>query len=122
MSIKNLGIIGGGQLGSLLADAAKKLNIQTTIYCDDIDAPAQKFCDNFIFGKYDDKNKIQEFTKVVDIITYEFENIPYETLNNINLSKPVLPKPSVNKLIQHRISEKDFINKLNIISSQSCLV
>ena len=114
MSIKNLGIIGGGQLGSLLADAAKKLNIQTTIYCDDIDAPAQNFCDNFIFGKYDDKNKIQEFTKVVDIITYEFENIPYKTLNNINLSKTVLPKPSVNKLIQHRISEKDFINKLNI--------
>ena len=114
MSIKNLGIIGGGQLGSLLAVAAKKLNIQTTIYCDDIDAPAQNFCDNFIFGKYDDKNKIQEFTKVVDIITYEFENIPYETLNNINLAKPVLPKPSINKLIQHRISEKDFINKLNI--------
>ena len=114
MSIKNLGIIGGGQLGSLLADAAKKLDIQTTIYCDDIDAPAQNFCDNFIYGKYDDKNKIQEFIKVVDIITYEFENIPYETLNDINLSKPVLPKPSVNKLIQHRISEKDFINKLNI--------
>ena len=114
MSIKNLGIIGGGQLGSLLAVAAKKLNINTIIYCDDVDAPAQKFCDNFIFGKYDDKNKIQEFTKVVDIITYEFENIPYETLNNINLAKPVLPKPSINKLIQHRISEKDFINKLNI--------
>ena len=114
MSIKNLGIIGGGQLGSLLADAAKKLNIQTTIYCDDIDAPAQNFCDNFIYGKYDDKNKIQEFIKVVDIITFEFENIPYETLNNINLAKPVLPKPSINKLIQHRISEKDFINKLNI--------
>ena len=89
MSIKNLGIIGGGQLGSLLADAAKKLNIQTTIYCDDIDAPAQNFCDNFIYGKYDDKNKIQEFIKVVDIITYEFENIPYETLNNINLIKPL---------------------------------
>tara|TARA_B100000989_G_scaffold295844_1_gene277739 strand:- start:578 stop:1624 length:1047 start_codon:yes stop_codon:yes gene_type:complete len=114
MSIKNLGIIGGGQLGSLLAVAAKKLDIQTTIYCDDIDAPAQNFCDNFIYGKYDDKNKIQEFIKVVDIITYEFENIPYETLNDINLSKAVLPKPSVNKLIQHRISEKDFINKLNI--------
>jgi len=114
MSMKNLGIIGGGQLGSLLAVAAKKLNIQTTIYCDDIDAPAQNFCDNFIYGKYDDKHKIHEFTKVVDIITYEFENIPYKTLNNINLSKTVLPKPSVNKLIQHRISEKDFINKLNI--------
>ena len=56
MSIKNLGIIGGGQLGSLLAVAAKKLNIKTTIYCDDIDAPAQNFCDNFIYGNYEFSN------------------------------------------------------------------
>jgi len=48
------------------------------------------------------------------VVTYEFENIPYETLNEINKIKPVLPKPSVNRLIQHRIAEKDFINKLNI--------
>ena len=114
MSEKNLGIIGGGQLGSLLSVAAKKLNIKTTIFCDDPDAPAQKFCDNFIFGKYDDKQKIQEFAQKVDLITYEFENIPYETLNQMNKLKPVLPKPSVNRLIQHRIAEKDFVNKLNI--------
>ena len=114
MSEKNLGIIGGGQLGSLLSVAAKKLNIKTTVYCDDINAPAQNFCDQFIFGEYNDKSKIQEFVKKVDIITFEFENIPYETLNEINKFKPVLPKPSVNKLIQHRIAEKDFVNKLNI--------
>ncbi len=111
---KNLGIIGGGQLGSLLSVAAKKLNIKTTIFCDDPEAPAQNFCDNFIFGKYDDKQKIQEFLQKVDLITYEFENIPYETLNEMNKLKPVLPKPSVNRLIQHRIAEKDFVNKLNI--------
>ena len=52
--------------------------------------------------------------KQVDIVTYEFENIPYETLNEINKLKPVLPKPSVNRLIQHRLAEKDFVNKLNI--------
>ena len=111
---KNLGIIGGGQLGSLLSVAAKKLNIKTTIFCDDPEAPAQNFCDNFIFGKYDDKQKIKEFLQKVDLITYEFENIPYETLNEMNKLKPVLPKPSVNRLIQHRIAEKDFVNKLNI--------
>ena len=111
---KNLGIIGGGQLGSLLSVAAKKLNIKTTIFCDDPEAPAQNFCDNFIFGKYDDKQKIQEFLQKVNLITYEFENIPYETLNEMNKLKPVLPKPSVNRLIQHRIAEKDFVNKLNI--------
>ena len=114
MSEKNLGIIGGGQLGSLLSVAAKKLNIKTTVFCDDPEAPAQKFCDDFIFGKYDDKQKIQEFAQKVDLITYEFENIPYETLNQMNKLKPVLPKPSVNRLIQHRIAEKDFVNKLNI--------
>ena len=114
MSIKNLGIIGGGQLGSLLAVAAKKLNINTIIYCDDVDAPAQNFCNKFIHGRYDDKVKMQEFIKEIDVITYEFENIPYETLNEMNKVKPVLPKPSVNRLIQHRIAEKDFINKLNI--------
>ena len=114
MSEATLGIIGGGQLGSLLAMAAKKLNIKTIIFCDDIDAPAQKFSDDFICGKYDDQKKISEFVSKANIITYEFENIPYETLNAINQSKPVLPKPSVNRIIQHRIAEKDFINRLNI--------
>ena len=114
MSKKNLGIIGGGQLGSMLSEAAKKLDIQTIVYSDDQDAPAQNFCDEFIFGDYADKKKIQEFIDKVDIITYEFENIPYETLNEMNKSKTVLPKPSVNRLIQHRIAEKDFVNKLNI--------
>jgi len=114
MSIINLGIIGGGQLGSMLSNAAKKLNIKTTIYCDDVDAPAQNFCDEFIFGEYDNKKKILEFASKVDIITYEFENIPFETLNEVNKIKSVLPKPSINRIIQHRLAEKDFINKLNI--------
>ena len=114
MSEINLGIIGGGQLGSLLSVAAKKLNVKTIIYCDDIDAPAQNFCEQFIFGDYNDKNKIIEFVNKVDLITYEFENIPFETLNEMNKMKKVLPKPSVNRLIQNRLAEKDFINKLNI--------
>ena len=114
MTVKNLGIIGGGQLGSMMSSAAKKLDIRTVIYSDDKDAPAQNFCDEFIFGGYDDKQKILEFISKVDVISYEFENIPYETLNEMNKLKPVLPKPSVNRLIQHRIAEKDFVNKLNI--------
>ena len=114
MSEITLGIIGGGQLGSMLAIAAQKLNIKIIVFCDDIDAPAQNFCDKFIYANYDDNKKIIEFVNLVDFVTYEFENIPYETLNEINKLKPVLPKPSVNRLIQHRLAEKDFINKLNI--------
>jgi len=114
MSEIKLGIIGGGQLGSMLCQAAKKLNIKTIIYSDDVDSPAQNFCDEFISSEYSNKDKIYEFAKKVDVITYEFENIPYDTLNELNKLKPVSPKPSVNRLIQHRLAEKDFINKLNI--------
>ncbi len=109
-----LGILGGGQLGSMLSTAAKKLNIKTIIFSDDKDAPAQNFCDEFIYASYNDKNKILYFANKVNIITYEFENIPFETLSELNKLKTVLPKPSVNRLIQHRLAEKDFINKLNI--------
>ena len=114
MSKQTLGIIGGGQLGSMLAVAAKKLEIKTIIFCDDAEAPAQNFSNEFIYGEYNDQNKINEFINKVDVITYEFENIPYETLHKINKIKPVFPKPSVNRIIQHRLAEKDFINKLNI--------
>ena len=109
-----LGILGGGQLGSMLSVAAKKLNIKTVIYSDDQDSPAQNFCDEFIFGEYKDTNQILNFIKKVTVVTYEFENIPFETLNEINKLKTVFPKPSINRLIQHRLAEKDFVNKLNI--------
>ena len=118
MSKPILGIIGGGQLGSMLATAAKKINIKTVIFCDDADAPGQKFSNEFIYGKYNDQNAIDQFINAVDIITFEFENIPYETLNEMNKKKPVLPKPSVNRIIQHRLAEKDFINKFNIRTTQ----
>ena len=108
-----LGIIGGGQLGSMLASAAKKINIKTVIFCEDQDAPAQKFSDGFVCGKYDDEKKINDFVEKVDIVTFEFENIPFETLIKINQVKKVLPKPSINKIVQHRLYEKDFINKCN---------
>ena len=118
MSKPTLGIIGGGQLGSMLSIAAHKLNIKTVIFCDDADAPAQNFSNDFIHGAYNDQSKINEFIDKVDVITYEFENIPYETLHEINKIKKVLPEPSVNRIIQHRLAEKDFINKLNIRTTQ----
>ena len=118
MAKLTLGIIGGGQLGSMLATAAKKLKIKTVVFCDDVEAPAQKFSDEFVYGRYDDQNKINEFLSKADVITFEFENIPYKTLNEINKKKTVLPKPSVNRIIQHRLAEKDFINKFNIRTTQ----
>ncbi len=114
MSEITLGILGGGQLGSMLSLAAEKINIKSIIYSDDKDAPAQNFCNEFIYGKYNNKEQIYDFVKKSNVITFEFENIPFETLNEISKIKSVYPKPSINRLIQHRLAEKDFINKLNI--------
>ena len=75
-----LGIIGGGQLGSMLAIAAKKLNIETLILSDDSEAPAKKFCDEFIISDYNRIKSIEEFANKVDVVTFEFENIPFKIL------------------------------------------
>ena len=61
-----LGIIGGGQLGSMLAIAAKKLDLKTVVYCDDPNAPARNFCNNFFAAEYSDKKKIFEFVNLVN--------------------------------------------------------
>ena len=114
MSIRVLGIIGSGQLGSLLCQAAKKLNIKTIVISDDENGPAQKYSDKFIYSKYDDKKRIREFINGVDIITYEFENIPISILKEIDKEKKVLPKPEINKIIQNRQLEKTFVNNLGI--------
>jgi len=114
MNISVLGIVGGGQLASLLAEAAKKLKIKTIILSDDIDAPAKNFAEKFIYGKYDDESVVNEFINSVDLVTYEFENIPNAILNKIEYEKVILPKPKINKLVRNRLTEKDFLNKNNI--------
>ena len=92
-----LGIIGGGQLGSMLSQAAKKLDFRTVIYCDDQDAPAQIYSDEFIFGDYNDKIKLQEFINKVDCILTP--NIP---------EAEILTKTKIN-------SKEDMIYAANIL-------
>ncbi len=104
-----LGIIGGGQLGSMLATAAKKLNIKTIVLSDDTEAPAKNFCDELIISDYNKVKNIEEFANKVDIVTFEFENIPFKILEYIGKLKPILPKPTVNKIVQNRFTEKKFI-------------
>ena len=122
MSNPKLGIIGGGQLGSLLSDAAKSLNVETVILADDTNAPARNFTNNFICGNYEDEKIINEFINKVDLITFEFENIPYRVLKNINKFRTVLPNPEINKLIQNRNTEKDFLNKIDIRTTKYTLI
>ena len=114
MSDITLGIIGSGQLGSLLCQAAKKLKVKTIVISDDQQGPAQNYADEFIFSEYNNEDKIKEFVDKADIVTYEFENIPVKILKQINKEKEVLPKPDINQVIQNRNLEKTFLNDLGI--------
>ena len=118
MSDITLGIIGSGQLGMMLCQAAKKLNVKTVVISDDEEGPAQNYADQFIFSKYDNQEKIAEFIDNVDVVTFEFENIPVDILKQIEKEKKVLPKPEVNKIIQNRKLEKSFVNKLDISTTE----
>jgi 5-(carboxyamino)imidazole ribonucleotide synthase len=118
MSDITLGIIGSGQLGSMLCQAAKKLNVKTVVISDDEQGPAQDYCDQFIFSKYDDQTKIKNFINKVDVVTFEFENIPLDILKSIDKEKKVFPKPDINKIIQNRKLEKSFVNELGIKTTE----
>ena len=118
MSDITLGIIGSGQLGSMLCQAAKKINVKTVVISDDKQGPAQNYCDQFIFSKYDDQTKIKDFINKVDVVTFEFENIPVDILKNIDKVKKVYPKPNINKIIQNRKLEKTFVNDLGIKTTE----
>jgi len=124
-----LGIIGGGQLGSMLATAAKKLNIKTIVLSDDPEAPAKNFCDEFFVSDYNKVKKIEEFANKVDVVTFEFENIPFKILEYILKFKPVLPNPVINQIVQNRFTEKKFIrntasmfNELEIKTTNYALI
>ena len=118
MSDSTLGIIGSGQLGSMLCQAAKKLNIKTVVISDDEQGPAQKYADQFIFAKYDNQQKIKQFIDKADVVTFEFENIPIKILEQIEKEKKVLPKPEINKIIKNRKLEKSFVNELGIATTK----
>ena len=113
-----LGIIGSGQLGSMLCQAAKKLNVKTVVISDDEQGPAQNYCDQFIFSKYDNQIKIKDFINKVDVVTFEFENIPVDILKSIDKEKKVYPKPNINKITQNRKLEKAYINDIGIKTTE----
>ncbi len=117
-----LGIIGGGQLGSMLALAAKKINIKTIILSDDPEAPAKNFCDELIISDYNKVKNIEEFANKVDVVTFEFENIPFKILEHIEQFKPVLPKPIINQIVQNRFTEKKFLNNAGIKTTDYALI
>ena len=117
-----LGIIGGGQLGGMLAAAAKKIKVKTIILTDDPKAPANNFCDEIIISDYNKLKKIDDFVSKVDFITFEFENIPFKVLEYITKQKSVHPRPAINQIVQNRFIEKNFVNNEGIKTTNYALI
>ena len=109
-----LGIFGGGQLGKFLVQSAKNLNIRTFVFTDSVDSPAIYYCDDFIISSYENKKKLDFFIKNIDLATFEFENIPFKTLDYVEKKINVSPKPTIIKILQDRLKEKTFLNSIGI--------
>ena len=86
-----IGILGGGQLGMMLCDAAKEIDIETHVFCPDDDCPSKGRSTYFSIGEYSDEEKIIKFSNSVDFITYEFENIPIKTIDSVSYTHLTLP-------------------------------
>ena len=111
---KIMGILGGGQLGRMSAMAAARLGIKTHIYCPEIDAPASHVAALTFTADYNDKAALKKFAQSVDVISYEFENIPVETVQYLKKLKPVYPDDYLLEIAQHRWHEKQFLNNIGI--------
>ena len=109
-----VGIFGGGQLGMMLCEAAKKLKVRTHIFCPDTNAPAQLHSDFFTNADYMNEDDVLQFEKSVDFITYEFENIPLETINSLANKSKIRPGKLSLEKSQDRLLEKRFLDSLNI--------
>lgn len=113
-----LGIFGGGQLGKFLVQSAKKLNIRTFVFTDSFDSPAIYHSDDFIISNYKNKKKLDFFIKNIDLATFEFENIPFQTLDYVEKKITVSPKPSIIRILQDRLKEKKFLNSIGIKTTE----
>ena len=109
-----VGILGGGQLGRMLAMAAARMGLKVVVFAPDRDSPAFQVAGAHIVAAYDDQMALQRFATQVDVITYEFENIPGDTGAFLASLKPVRPNPTALAVIQNRIAEKAFVQKLGI--------
>lgn len=105
-----IGILGGGQLGRMLATAATELGYRTHIFCPDKNSPAFDVASEVTVADYDDKDALRKFLGMIDVVTYEFENIPHTSLELIQDAVPVHPSPDLLKISQNRLREKNFIN------------
>ncbi|MBZ0139412.1 MAG: 5-(carboxyamino)imidazole ribonucleotide synthase [Pseudorhodoplanes sp.] len=109
-----IGILGGGQLGRMLAQAAAKLGLHCHIFSPQSDSCAFEVVRRSTIADYSDVAALDAFAADCDVITYEFENVPAQCAAFLKSRKPVLPDPAVLERTQDRLIEKDFVSALKI--------
>ncbi|MGK2285710.1 5-(carboxyamino)imidazole ribonucleotide synthase [Pedomonas sp. V897] len=109
-----IGILGGGQLGRMIAQAAARLGYRCHIFCPEIDGPASHVAAKTVNGAFEDEDALRAFVKDVDIVTYEFENVPAATARLLSEHAPLAPNARALEVAQDRITEKSFVRDLGL--------
>ena len=122
ISGSTIGILGGGQLGQMLSMAASRLGFKTHIFEPSENPPASNVSSKFTRAEYDDYDALKQFASSVDVVTYEFENVPTAALDIIETQSEIFPNREALKISQDRLIEKEFINKLGFKTASFCEV
>jgi 5-(carboxyamino)imidazole ribonucleotide synthase len=109
-----IGILGGGQLGRMTAMAAARLGYRATVYAPEIESVAGQVTAGHVKGDYDDKAALSRFASQVDVVTYEFENVPEAAVIECQRHTPVRPGVKPIHFAQHRLREKELFRKCGI--------
>lgn len=109
-----IGIVGGGQLARMLAIAAVQYGLKVHIYAPEANSPAFEVTGIHTCAPYEDEENLRRFANGVDVVTYEFENIPTPAVELLHKLKPLHPNPNALATTQDRLKEKTFISELGI--------
>ena len=109
-----IGILGGGQLGRMIALAAAPLGLKTHVYAPDPDSPAFDVASERTVASYEDEAALKAFADTVDVVTYEFENVPAETARIVSGRKALFPDARALEITQDRLAEKSFLRKIGL--------
>ncbi|MBM3566213.1 MAG: 5-(carboxyamino)imidazole ribonucleotide synthase [Alphaproteobacteria bacterium] len=112
-----IGIVGGGQLGRMTVLAAARLGYRCHIFTPETDSPAEQVAAQTTVAPYENGGALDAFAAAVDVVTFEFENIPADSVRRMAAHAPVRPSPDVLRIAQDRILEKSFVNKSGIATA-----
>jgi 5-(carboxyamino)imidazole ribonucleotide synthase len=105
-----IGVLGSGQLGRMFAIAARRMGYRVHTFSPDFDTPTGQVSDFELCAEYDDLDEVRKFAGNVDVITFEFENVPFQTVEAAAQFAPVRPRGEVLHTTQNRLREKNFLS------------